>query len=182
MLNFIKKIFKPLIKLIAKIGITKTKLGHDDFERFKACLKPSVAVLSLIELELSNVLVPEKWGHASVFSKFMSEMVTKGFILDSDLAEFFYKKDHIAVFEPLFHLNLDAGEKFLYGVEHNNPKYDWSADVKDKREYNCIELVHDYFYACNPEAMKTFKRSNKISLIPADIEHNSHLFRKVYEA
>lgn len=181
MLYFFRKLFKPVIKFIAKICIPKTNLSYEDFEQFKANLKPSVAILSLTEMELSNLLVPEKWGHASVFSKRLSEQVTKGFVFDADLAEFFYKKNHLAIFEPLFHLNLEAGEKFLCGIQQNNPQYDWEANVQDKKEYNCIELVVDYFTACNPEAMKDFKRSNKISLIPADIEHNTKLFKKIYE-
>jgi len=181
MLEFLRKILRPIVRFIAKINVPKTKLNHEDFERFKSHLRPSVAILSVTELELSNWLVPKKWGHVSIFSKRLSEQVTKGFSYDSDLAEFFYKKNHVAIYEPLFDLDLEEGEKFLLSLLKNNPQYDWEANSEDKKEYNCIELVHDYFVFCNPEKMKTFSRINKYALIPSDIANNPHLFRKIYE-
>ena len=134
---------------------------------------PGFILLSRTRGELTNLGIKGPWKHAAICvgNGLIVEAISEG-VTQKRLDEFYYKKDFVALYKPLFADEGACRRAALWAVKQVGAPYDYGfKTTKTDSRYYCSELVYyAYYYALGVDSpLELWRRGRFDTILPTDI-------------
>lgn len=194
LLKFLAELFKPISKFISKISLPYNKklVTGADYYRSRDRIKPGDIIITRLEGELTNAVIPGFWTHGAVYAGYLQifedsqetfpcviEATTKGLVL-TDLVSFLMSKDYFVTLKPTS--GSFSGEKAVdFLLKKLGTPYDWDFDYTlcSNDEFYCFEasaLAYNHAVSQDEDKLKGEGILGKETFI-ANTFLNSKLFK-----
>lgn len=138
------KLLHPLTQWIGKLHLPYTKklITGKDFQEIEKILVPGMVFLTQTRGEISNLVNPGFWKHGAIYAgnNLVVEALGDG-VQTTNIYDFIFKKDFIAVMKPLFATEEEMQEAAWRALQIVGCPYDFNFELKDKAFY-CFEVVY----------------------------------------
>lgn len=175
---------RPLSLFLSKIGIRfgHGHISHSQVEEVAKRLKPGSIILTRINGEISNALIPGFYTHAAIaVSKTSVVEALYPKVKLTNIFDLLMSKNHAVIVEPLFadevQMNLAAEEAYnLIGFD-----YDMEFEPNNRAFY-CSEIIwYAYSFVVKNMPFLPRERLGVLTVTPQDIYNAKTKFKEIYK-
>ena len=172
-------------KKLSKIYLpySRKMVTGEDYYKLLDFLEPGLVLVAKSNGELSNIFIPEFWGHAAIVSvdtKYVVEATTHG-VVKTDIVSFMMNKDCVGAFVPLFTSKSKMKRAAEVAEEQIGKDYDFEFSTSSIEKFYCSELVwYAYDQVIDDIPFKPRVILGQESIAPSDFELATDKFKSVW--